>query len=140
MLQYHVAAHCGQLALAKMKYIISASVKCKPVQATVHMSSRMLIRCLVKQPLPLLQATGGQQQFVMCHVAALSSGRRVTQSKSAPLQSETNDLSCRAEEEGGSGRAVRPAPNLREVHKRERQLYSEQEAGRRSQAAAEPLK
>ena len=50
------------------------------------------------------------------------------------------DLSCRAEEEGSSDRAVRPAPNVREVHKRERQLYSEQEAGRRSQAAAEPLK
>ena len=50
------------------------------------------------------------------------------------------DLSCRAEEEGSSGRAVRPAPSFREVHKRERQLYSEQEAGRRSQAAAEPFK
>ena len=50
------------------------------------------------------------------------------------------NLSCRAEEEGSSGRDVRPAPNFRGVHKRERQLYSEQEAGRRSQAAAEPFK
>ena len=49
-------------------------------------------------------------------------------------------LSCRAEEEGGSGGAVRPTPTFRELHKRERQLYNEQEAGRRSQAAAEPFK